>query len=196
MARIKSEAPARSLSESGREAAPHSQVVYDIHHDVKVYSEDTGNVIATAGRYYVQVVRDRATAVAVSLMRRSLTDLAAAFPTFGYLLVLEPESKLLMPPDVRAGIDACVKRFTNQITGAAIVFEKTGFHATAVRSVVTAINLASRATHPNQVFAELPLAVSWLASLTPGEPTAARLLQIVKQLRSTPDTIPDSTALL
>jgi hypothetical protein len=116
-------------------------------------------------------------------MRRALDDLASRYDKFGYAAVIEADAQLLMPADIRNGFNALVKRYSPRFTGAAIVFEKTGFQATAVRSVVTAINLASRATHPNHVFADLREGVSWLSQMTPGEPTAGGLLQIIQQLR-------------
>lgn len=159
--------------------APQSQVLVG----VKVYSQDTAYVIAVAGRYLVQIHRQHMTATGVSLMRRALTDLANEYPTFGYLAVVEPDAQLLLPPDIREGVQANAKRFSSRFSGAAVVYEKTGFQATALRSVVTAINFASRATHPNHVFGDLREAISWLSQLTGGEPTAARLLGITKLLR-------------
>jgi hypothetical protein len=169
--------------------APHSQVLSG----VKVYSQDPAYVIAVTGRYLVQVVRLHFSATAVSLLRRAMSDLAAQYPTFGYLAVVEPEAKFLLPPDIREGVQANVKRFSSRIAGAAIIFEKSGFQATALRSVVTAINFASRATHPNQLFADLRDGVSWLNQLTGGEPTAARLLGIAKMLRSIDSANPSTT---
>lgn len=148
-----------------------------------MYSRDPAFLVAVTGRYVVQIIRDRATTTTVALMRRALDDLASRYDRFGYVGVIEADAQLLLPADIRNGFNAVVKRFSPRFTGAAIIFEKTGFHATAVRSVVTAINLASRSTHPNQVFADLREAVSWLSQLTPGEPTAAGLLAIVQQLR-------------
>lgn len=150
---------------------------------VDVYSRDPGFLVAVAGRYAIQVINNRGTMMTVSLMRRALDDLSARYEKFGYLGVIEPDAQLLMPPDVRNGMNALVKRFSPRFTGAAIVYEKTGFHATAVRSVVTAINLASRATHPNHVFSDVREGVAWLSQITPGEPAAGGLLQIIQQLR-------------
>ena len=150
---------------------------------VDIYSRDPAFLVAVAGRYAIQIIKDRGTTTTVSSMRRALDELASRYPTFGYLAVIEPDAQLLMPADIRNGFNALVKRYSPRFTGAAIVFEKTGFHATAVRSVVTAINLASRATHPNQVFSDLRAGVSWLSPLTPGEPSTAALLQIIQQLR-------------
>jgi hypothetical protein len=169
--------------------APHSHVLSG----VKVYSKDPAYVIAVTGRYLIQVARLHFSATGVSLLRRAMSDLAAEYPTFGYLAVVEPEAKFLLPPDIREGVQANVKRFSSRLAGAAIVFEKPGFQATALRSVVTAINFASRATHPNQLFADLRDGISWLNQLTGGEPTAARLLGIAKMLRSIDSPNPSTT---
>jgi hypothetical protein len=154
--------------------------------DVEIYSQEAGYVVAVAGKYLIQILRDRTTQTTISQVRRALSDLSDRHPTFGYLAILEPDMHLMIPPEIREGVDAYVKRYSSRFTGAAIVFERTGFQGTAVRSVVTAINLASRAKHPTQVFSQLTEAVSWLHRLTPGEYTVARLLQVARQLRAVP----------
>lgn len=153
---------------------------------VEVYSRDPGYVVAAVGKYFIHIQRTRLNLTGVSLMRRGVAEISERHEKFGYLVIIEPEADLLFSTDVRSGIDSMVKRFSSRIAGSAVVFEKQGFQATAVRSVVTAINVASRASHPTQVFSELQEGVSWLNSLTGGEPTAGRLLQIAKQLRTSP----------
>lgn len=155
---------------------------------VEVYSKDPGFVVAVIGRYFVQIVKDCATTTTVSLQRRALADLALRYDKFGYICLIEPEAKLLIPPDIREGLNALVKRYSPRFTGAAIVYEKTGFQATALRSVVTAINVASRATHPNHVFSDLREGTTWLGKLTPHEPTPSGLANVVQQLRLAPRT--------
>jgi hypothetical protein len=153
---------------------------------VELYSKDPGYVVASVGKYFLHIQRTRLNITGVSLMRRGVAEISERHDKFGYLVIIEPDADLLFPTDVRSGIDAMVKRYSNRMAGAAVVFEKQGFQATAVRSVVTAINVASRATHPTQVFSELQEGVSWLNGLTGGEPTAGRLLHIAKQLRASP----------
>jgi hypothetical protein len=148
-----------------------------------VYPGEPGYVVATSGRCLIQVLSDRTTSTTVSLIRRALADLSERHESFGYLCVLEPGAQLTLPPDLRESVNAFVRRYSERFSGAAIVFEATGFQATVVRSLVTAVNLASRASHPTKVFGDLPAASSWLCRLTPGEPTAARLVQLTNQLR-------------
>ena len=152
--------------------------------ELEIYSQEPGYVVAVAGKYLIQVIRDRTTTTTISLVRRALADLASHHPTFGYLCILEPDAQLTLQPDVREGVHAYTKRYTSRLTGLAVVFEKAGFQGTAVRSVMTAVNVASRATHPSQLFDKLPEAASWLNRLTLGSLTTTRLVQVAKQLRS------------
>lgn len=153
---------------------------------LEVYSQDPGYVVATVGRYFINIVRTRLSVTAVSLMRRAVSELSERHEKFGYLSIVEPGADLLLAADVRSGIDNMVKRYSSRMTGAAVVYEKQGFQATALRCLVTAINVASRASHPVQVHSELQEALSWLSGQTGGEPTVGRLLQIAKQLRASP----------
>lgn len=150
---------------------------------VDIYSRDPAFVVAVAGCYAIQIITEHATTTTVSSMRRALADLATRHQKFGYVSVIEPEARLLIPPDIRSGFDALVRRYSPRFTGAAIIYERQGFGATAVRSLVTAINFASRATHPNHVFSDLREGVSWLCSLAPGEPGAAGLVHVLRRLR-------------
>jgi hypothetical protein len=165
--------------------------VYDIrtvttpYGPIEVYSRDAGCIVALAGRYFLQLSRQgQATMTIVSQTNRAVADLAARHEKFGWVTIIEPEADLSLPADVKNGFNALVKRYSTRISGAAIVFEKTGFHAVAVRSMVTAINVASRATHPNRVFSDVREAVSWLNKLTGGEPSVTGLAHVIQQLRS------------
>lgn len=167
--------------------APVNEEVPNSHlsNEVQIYSQEPGYIVAATGRYFVLIVKERLNATAIGLIRRAVAELCERHETFGYLTLIEPTADLAMAPEIRENVQTIVKRYTSRFSGAAIVYEKTGFHGTAVRSIVTAINVASRAQHPNHVFADLREAISWLARLTPGEPSAGRLLQLVAQLRST-----------
>jgi hypothetical protein len=68
----------------------------------------------------------------------------------------------VMHPDVRANMAKVIGKHTRNITGAAIVCAGTGFRATAMRSIVTAIHIASLAAHPLRVFSEMAPALAWL----------------------------------
>lgn len=152
---------------------------------IELYSRDPGSIVALAGRYFLQLSRHgQGSMTIVSQSNRAVADLASRHEKFGWITIIEPEADLSLPADVKNGFNALVKRYSNRISGAAIVFEKTGFHAVAVRSLVTAINVASRATHPNRVFSDVREAVSWVNKLTGGEPSVTGLAHIIQQLRN------------
>jgi hypothetical protein len=173
--------PALQQSAHGDEAARHSGI--DPARELTQYSQEPGYLIAVTGRCLIHLVSERTTSTTVSLVRRALADLSDRYDTFGYLCVLEPGAPLTLPADLRESINAYVRRYSTRFSGAAIVFEGAGFQATVVRSLVTAVNLASRASHPTKVFDNLRTACDWLCHLTPGEPTAPRLCELTQQLR-------------
>ena len=151
--------------------------------ELTVYSQEPGYVVAVVGRCLIQVCTERTTSTTISLIRRALADLSERYDSFGYLCLLEPSAELTLPADLRESVNAYVRRYSTRFTGAAVVFEAPGFQATVVRSVVTAVNLASRASHPTKVFDDLRAGTNWLCRLTPGEPAASRLLTVTNQLR-------------
>jgi hypothetical protein len=151
--------------------------------ELTVYSQEPGYAVAVLGRCLIHVCVERTTSTTISLIRRALADLSERYDSFGYLCVLEPGAELTLAADLRESVNAYVRRYSPRFTGAAIVFEAPGFQATVVRSLVTAVNLASRASHPTKVFDELRAGTSWLCQLTPGEPAGARLLAVTNQLR-------------
>jgi hypothetical protein len=148
----------------------------------RVYSQEPGYVVATFGKCLVHINVDRPTATAVSLVRRALADLSEQHEKFAYLSILEPGVALQLSPDLRESINAYVRRYSSRFSASAVVFEQAGFQATVVRSLVTAIHLASHASHPSQVFEDLRGAVTWLSRMTPGE-SAPRLFEVAAQLR-------------
>lgn len=183
VARNASELPAASV----RMPAHDVRTITTAYGTIEVYSRDPSVMVAVVGRYFLHLTRHgQASMTIVSQANRAVADLAARHERFGWVTIIEPEADLSLPADVKNGFNALVKRYSSRISGAAIVFEKTGFHAVAVRSLVTAINVASRATHPNRVFSDVREAVSWVNKLTGGEPSVAGLAHILQQLRSLP----------
>jgi hypothetical protein len=149
---------------------------------VEVYSRDRAYVIAVAGPYVIQILLQQ-TPTSVSVLTRALADLCTRHEKIGFVGIFEPEANLALSPDVREGVNALIRRYSPRFSAAAIVYEKQGFGATAMRSLVTAINVASRAKHPNRVFSDLREAVSWVCKLTAPEPTPAGLVHIIQMLR-------------
>jgi hypothetical protein len=149
---------------------------------VEVYKSDPAYIIALAGPYVIQILLQQ-TLTSVSVLRRAIADLCTRNDKIGFVAIFEPDAKLAFATDVRESVNALVRRYSPRFSGAALIYEKHGFHATAIRSVVTAINIASRAQHPNRVFSDLREGVSWVSRLTAAEPTPAGLVYIVQTLR-------------
>lgn len=158
------------------------------HGVVDLFSHDPGFVVAATDRYMLQITRTSGHQPGVTAMGRALAELAARHDRFGCIAVVEPGAKLRLPPEVREGYAALIKRYSRCFSGIAIVYEKSGFQATALRSLITALNIASRATHPHHVFADLREGAAWVSKLTAPEPTPAALVQIVKLLQKTLDS--------
>jgi hypothetical protein len=81
---------------------------------------------------------------------------------FGYLAIVEPKAGSNMPGDVRTKLSAMLKQHQRHIAASLIVFEGTGFGASIVRSVVSAINLATRIEFPAKVESSLYPGTMWL----------------------------------
>ncbi|MEO8177816.1 MAG: hypothetical protein ABI895_03190 [Deltaproteobacteria bacterium] len=175
--------PKQSLREGDAVAVAGSGI--DRARELTLYSQGPGCVVAVSGRCMIHVCVNRATSTTISLVRRALADLAERYDTFGFLCVIEQGAPITLPADLRESVNAYVRRYSPRFSGAAIVFEAPGFQATVVRSLVTAVNLASRASHPTKVFGDLRTGCNWLCRLTPGEPTAPRLFELTNQLRKT-----------
>ena len=89
--------------------------------------------------------------------------MAERHAAIGHLVVLYPEHQAPRPEE-REGIARVLRQFRAVNAGTAIVREGDGFKATLTRTVVSAIHLLSRATHPMHVFADVGEASVWLES--------------------------------
>jgi hypothetical protein len=81
----------------------------------------------------------------------------------GFLTVIEPELEMHVTADVRKALAAFLESVDQDLAAAAIVYEAHGFQATIVRSIVTAIGLAARASFSHRVFADMNEALHWMA---------------------------------
>ncbi len=151
--------------------------------------------MAVAGQVVVHVVRTRGDLTSIRALDQAVARQAAAFGTVAYLVLLEAGADLMMDADVRQAASKMVADHTGHLLGAAMVYERQGFAATAFRSLVTAINLTSRASHPNRVFSELAPAVTWLGELDPSvRPCSQELIDLVSELRASLDAIASGSA--
>jgi hypothetical protein len=95
-----------------------------------------------------------------------------AFDSFGqsgydkvvFVTTVESACDISTSPVVRKEIATLLKTNEKKIACAAIVFEEAGFKMTIIRSIVTAIYLASRSRFPNSVFASLDMGLHWASN--------------------------------
>ncbi|HTV24652.1 MAG TPA: hypothetical protein VMG12_38435 [Polyangiaceae bacterium] len=122
---------------------------------------------------------------AVDAMGRGMAKLEHRYGKLSSISFVERKSGPNTAPETRDGIAEIVRKHAHCITGAAVVCEGTGFRATAIRSVVTAIHMASRSSHSSKVFAAPEAAVEWLASTrTDGAIDIKLLLEATTVLRA------------
>ncbi len=95
-------------------------------------------------------------------VRRQRPDDKIAFFT-----VVDAACSLNTPAEVRNDLAALLKTYDAQLAGATITFEGKGFKMTMVRSIITAIYMASRSKFPNSVFGDVETAATWLSERAP-----------------------------
>jgi hypothetical protein len=131
------------------------------------------------------VVSNMLTLEAVEQMGRGMTKLMQRYGKLSSLSLVDRKSGPNTTPEARDAITEIVRKHSHGITGAAVVCEGTGFRATAIRSIVTAIHMASRSTHSSKVFAAAEPAIEWLASTrSDGALDVALLRQASEGLRA------------
>lgn len=106
---------------------------------------------------------------------------------FGYFTIVESRAGSNMPAPVRDALSAMLRDFQHSIAGAAIVFEGTGFRAAIVRSVVAAINLASRLDFTASVEANVQAGATFLADKQRAtQLSAQQLVDSLREFRARP----------
>lgn len=142
------------------------------------------DLVACVGPTLV-VLSEILTLEAVDAIARGMAKLEHRYGKLSTLAIVERKSGPNTLPEARDGITEIVRRHAHCITGAAVVCEGTGFRATAIRSVVTAIHMASRSSHSSKVFAAAEAAVEWLAGTrTDGAIDVKLLLEATGVLRA------------
>jgi hypothetical protein len=114
----------------------------------------------------------------VAGVRLGFEQLTARYPQIGYIGYLDSTNST-MNPKAREMMAEVVGKYSSRIGAAAIVVHGKGFKATVVRSVITGIHLASRATHPLRACADVESALRWYESKRPQRETGAAELRAV-----------------
>ncbi len=142
---------------------------------VKVIGYNADVSVGVLDQFVLLLWRRRIVSDGVRWARDAFTKLAVKEDRkFVFLITsVVPGCDISTPTEVRKDVAALLKTHEPQLACAAIVFEKNGFGMTIVRSVMTAIHMASRSKFPNAVFGSVESAMTWMAAHT--EPHDVRL---------------------
>lgn len=151
------------------------------HH---VLHTDATNTVACLGPC-VLVISHTLTLPAVEAIGRAFATIVQRQQKLCALSIVDSPPGPGADPAARDAVAELTRQHNKHITGAAIVCDGTGFRATAVRSMVTSIHMASRSSHPSKVFATTGPALDWLQSTRPTRDLDLPLLaQAVATLRA------------
>lgn len=127
----------------------------------KVLLDQPREKVIVLGSCVVVYLNPTLTMHGVAAVDRAFQELSQPDVWITYFSVVEPNHD---EPDgsARDAMARVVARHTKHISGAAVVYRGTGFRATVVRSIITAVHWASRATHPLGVFEDVNTAMTWL----------------------------------
>lgn len=151
------ESEAGAASPTSRRALP----TFERGQALDVSHEDRDGLVASVEGGLIIVVETLSPLV-LNAMARTMARLAAHHGTFFTLTITERKSGSGVSPERRAATADLLRKHARHVSCAAVVCEGTGFRATAVRSIVTALHMASRATHPTKVFDSVGAAATWL----------------------------------
>jgi hypothetical protein len=94
--------------------------------------------------------------------RRVFKHLCTRSAPFGFFTVIDPAAGTSMSAEARTALAAVLREYENNITAATIVLEATGFTASIVRSVVSAIHFALRPKYAFKIHTDTWTAAQWL----------------------------------
>ncbi len=154
-------APSGRASLQRPDAPPTSRALpFELIHD------GATDIVACAGPCMFMII-ENVTPAGVDAMAKTMAALSKRYEKMCTLSVIERKLGSSIDAEGRRGVADISRKYTSQISGTAVVCEGSGFRATAIRSIVTAVRMASRASHPSQVFAGTEPALAWLASTQP-----------------------------
>jgi hypothetical protein len=143
--------------------------------------------VATIGPCVVLLWRRAVVMQGTEWIRKALFAVARshAKEKVAFLTVLESACELSTPTDVRHKIADLLNQNQDRLAAAAITFEGRGFRMTVVRSIITAIHVASRSRFPNSVFSDVQTSTDWLERRGALGPAlgAADVVKVVDLLR-------------
>jgi hypothetical protein len=117
-------------------------------------------------------------------VKKAFADLLRDHPDqkISFLTVIQADCELSTSPEVRKELAELLSTHKDKLAGAAIAFEAEGFRMTLLRSIITAINIATRTRFPNAVFGKTADAVEWLHARSTSSDSSVRVHHLVATL--------------
>ena len=128
------------------------------------YVQDNNFACATIDRYVLLVWRRQITVDGANACAMQLARLHTMHPhkKLGFLTLIEDPCSLSTSGEVRQIMSGALKKHSQHIGAAAIAYEMDGFWSAIARSVITAINVASRVAFPSEVFGDAQESISFV----------------------------------
>lgn len=144
--------------------ATESPRTYSSPPSARTVEQHEDHLVIVMRSYVVLVWQQQITVKGVLALARGLSQLKHERPDtkYGFLTVIRRDCKLITSSEVRESLASLLKTHESTIGAASIAYEGGGFVSAIVRSVITAINLASRSSFANAVFPSSEEATLWL----------------------------------
>lgn len=125
------------------------------------------DLIACDGRCLV-IVTEALSRAGIAALDQGMARLTGQWGTAASISIVEDKATgTSLHADDRRALTEIARKYGKVTSASAVVCVGTGFRATAIRSVVTAIHMASSSPHPSKVFATPEPALAWLAAKHP-----------------------------
>jgi hypothetical protein len=123
--------------------------------------------VAVAEDCVFVVVKRTVSAAGVDAIRRAFERVEAEHARIGYVSFIHADGVRAMDAAARDLMTKVLRKYTRHIEAAAMIVDGTGFRGTVVRSVLTAIHMASNASHPLRCFSAPEPALAWYREKRP-----------------------------
>jgi hypothetical protein len=154
---IDSRQPSPTMSPAARQARDRASL--------RVFSEDRNHVTFSWGPLLGTVWKVETVVSAVEQLRDILHSLAASQPSkkVGVLTIIAADAPL-PSTEARSALVNLFRGSAEMVVCSAVVFEGSGFRASAVRSVATGLALLARQPFPHRIFSNTRGAFEWTDS--------------------------------
>jgi hypothetical protein len=152
--------------------------------DSRLVGSNADFAVATIGSYVLLVWRKRIALQGALWAKKAFADQRRLHPNdkISFLTVAQADCDLTTPADVRRELAEVLRVYKDDLASAAIAFEGGGFRMTMVRSVITAVYMATYQRFPNAVFGSTTEALAWLHERSAKADSKIRIQQLIVTL--------------